>query len=69
MMLPEHKEKLIQQERDDWKVDLHGPLDDDQWYEIGLVVMDALNRLYLLALSIGRTDFTLKIMLHIQGRS
>ncbi|MBU3266282.1 YolD-like family protein [Shouchella clausii] len=43
MMLPEHKEKLIQQERDDWKVELHGELDVDQWREIGEVVMDALN--------------------------
>lgn len=42
MMLPEHKEQLIILERDEWKVPLHGELDEDQWWEIGLVIMDAL---------------------------
>lgn len=43
MMLPEHKQLIIQQLKDDWKVPLHGELDEDQWWEIGEVIMDALN--------------------------
>lgn len=41
MMLPEHKQELIKLEADDWKVPLHGELDDDQWWDIGEIIMDA----------------------------
>lgn len=42
MMLPEHKQAWIEMQQGEDKVDLHGELDQDQWQEIGLVVMDAL---------------------------
>ncbi|WP_078392064.1 YolD-like family protein [Shouchella patagoniensis] len=42
MMLPEHKEALIKQEKEEWKVPLHGELDEDQWWDIGEIIMDAL---------------------------
>ncbi|MBM7837844.1 hypothetical protein JOC54_001075 [Alkalihalobacillus xiaoxiensis] len=41
MMLPEHKEALIKLEASEWKVELHGELDDEQWWEIGEIVLDA----------------------------
>ncbi|GAF13812.1 hypothetical protein JCM19045_3089 [Bacillus sp. JCM 19045] len=43
MMLPEHKEALIKLEASEWKVELHGELDDEQWWEIGEIVLDARN--------------------------
>lgn len=57
MMLPEHKERLIQQEKDDWKVELHGELDDDQWFEIGLVVMDSLKHTLLVKMTYWEDGF------------
>ena len=41
MMLPEHKQELIKLEADERKVPLHGELDDDQWWDIGEIIMDA----------------------------
>lgn len=65
MMLPEHKERLIQQEKDDWKVELHGPLDDDQWHEIGLIVMDALKHALPVSIKYWEDGFYIEIECYI----
>nr|WP_254120988.1 YolD-like family protein [Shouchella clausii] len=51
MMLPEHKAAWLQLQQEEDKVELHGELDDDQWREIGEVVMDALNHTLLVRLT------------------
>lgn len=50
MMLPEHKEALVRQEKDQWKVDLHGELDEEQWWTMGEIIMDALKHALLVNL-------------------
>lgn len=51
MMLPEHKEAWLKLQQEENKVELHGELDDDQWQEIGEVVMDALNHTLIVRLT------------------
>ncbi|WP_169870993.1 YolD-like family protein [Shouchella patagoniensis] len=39
-MLTEHKEALIKLEKEEWEVELHGELDEEQWWEISEIIMD-----------------------------
>ncbi len=65
MMLPEHKQAWIEMQKEENKVELHGELDDDQWREIGEVIMDALNHTLVVRLTYWQDGYYINKDCHI----
>lgn len=65
MMLPEHKQAWIELQRQEEKVPLHGELDDDQWCNIGEIIMDALNHALIVKLTFWKDGYYVEIECYI----